>query len=118
MKVVKKLEKQVRLKKKIDNMHFYVINYDGNKKKFYNMDIIPYLRDYILRKNGKDLDKEEIISQFKYYFMSRCEFEICIKPLFVRDGEDRAEKISAWYQLEPNIDVIFDYILNNLDDKK
>jgi hypothetical protein len=49
--------------------------------------------------------------------MSKAEYEVLVTDLFPRDYEDfcnRAIKIDIWYQLEPNIDKIVKYIMEEL----
>ena len=48
-----------------------------------------------------------------YYYWSKSECEIQVAGLLA-EKEEEFKKIDIWYQLEPNLDIITDYIIKTL----
>lgn len=57
----------------------------------------------------KKILKITLMSQF----WSRAEYEVMIGGLFSK--KDEFEKIDIWYQLEPNLDIITDYVARKMN---
>lgn len=51
--------------------------------------------------------------EFMYHYWSKAECEIQVGGLFASEDE-HFKKIDIWYQLEPNLDTITDYIINKM----
>ena len=62
--------------------------------------------------------KEGIKRELMYYYWCKAEHEVMVTDLFPRNYEDfqeQAVKIDIWYQLEPNLDRIVEYVIKNLN---
>lgn len=66
-----------------------------------------YLKKY---KDDRKQAEKEIHSSLKYYFWSKCEFEILLYPFI--DPKESAEpiKIDVYEQVNNNWDIFFDYV--------
>lgn len=92
-------------------LQYNVILYDVNQRKFIPYDVLPYFGDRykeLIKKKEKrpitfDEFKEFIISEGKYQFWSRCEYEIILQSW---PNQDVDKKIDAWDQIEMNIDMV------------
>lgn len=97
--------------------HFYVINFDINKKKFIPYDIIPYFIEAYKRKRK---DKPKSFEEFKkfienegiYQFWGRCEYEIILVDWPCQKTE---KKIDVWEQISMNIDTITNIIMEYIN---
>lgn len=99
-----------------DSLEYYVYNYDFNKKSLYRcnifnsslvQDIEKYLKDsFASRKSFK----KYLDGEFKYYYWSRREYEISMGDLYEEDPE-KYFKVSVYDQIEPNLDIIVDYVI-------
>lgn len=99
----------------IDNVHkyleYYVLCEDFNKSKVRTFNIFNhgyiYERLPILIKHYDNYKtfKKELLSLFKYCYLSKREWEIFIE---VRDN---VNKVSIYEQIEPNIDIIAKYVI-------
>jgi hypothetical protein len=49
-----------------------------------------------------------------YRYWCKCEFEVIIGGLFSKTI-DELDKIDVWYQIEPNLDTIVDYLNYKMD---
>ena len=56
--------------------------------------------------------KETIRTMLMSRYWSRAEWEVFVGGLFQKN--DKVQKIDVWYQLEPNLDNIVDYIISVL----
>ena len=101
-------------------LHWYVLNYDCNKKKVVNQDI--FLSDYEqelkkARRNKKFTDynslKEYLKRDFQYHYWSKAECEIAVGDVYPR-SLDELEKIDMYRQIEMNLDRITEYVINQL----
>ena len=109
------------MKRKNVELKWYVINHDFNRNKVYHMDIfIQDITDCLIKnlikkkiKNYSDL-YEYLLKEFMFYYWSRAEYEMSIGGLFVKDIEKDLEKIDVWYQIEPNLDRICEYVIREL----
>ena len=97
-------------------LEYYVLNFDFNGRKIINYNILSNWED-IIRKmkkkpNSYEEFKELLKREFKYRYQGKAEYEIVATGLiFV---EESAEKIDVWAQIEPNFDIIADYIKNTM----
>ena len=53
-----------------------------------------------------------------WYYWSKSEWEILVSDLHLHTPKHKIEKIDIYYQLEPNLDRITEYMINNLTTKK
>lgn len=53
--------------------------------------------------------KEVLRQEFMYHYWCRAEFEMAIGSLHERKFNE-AEKVDIWRQLEPNLDIIAEYV--------
>jgi hypothetical protein len=105
----------MRTKKKLE---WYALIYDFNNKKirYYNVlyeDMIDSLKKKI--KKGTITTyadvKEHLKRDFTYHYWGRCEYEIMMSGL---SRGETTEKIDIWYQLQPNLDRITEYVIREL----
>lgn len=99
-------------------MEWYVLSYDRNSKKVIPYNIFNSVRfiqnvNYTLihKDNYKDI-KKEIRSDCMNVFWGRIEHEYSIGALFENNCENLI-KMDAWDQLEPNLQILTDYILSH-----
>lgn len=119
----------MRKKDKEKTLEFYAINYDWNKKSLYKMNVI---RKDIIEKIIKKIEtksrknritnyeefKSELISEFKYHYLAKREYEVAMGDLpcgNIRNYVDSLEKISVYDQIEPNLEVICQYVYNEMN---
>lgn len=55
--------------------------------------------------------KKAVEGELKYHYRSKSEYEVIVSNW---SGRDMEEKIDIWYQLEPNLDRICEYIMREL----
>ena len=58
--------------------------------------------------------KENVKRMLMYRYWSKAEHEVVVRSLFYREDRDNETKIDVWYQLEPNLDRICEYIIREL----
>lgn len=103
------------MKIKNSNMKWYVLYHDFNTKKVTNYDVMCGIAEFVSIKIKKgeihDLAslKEALRREFMYHYWSKAEFEMTVSGLSERDFAN-AEKIDIWRQLEPNLDIITEYV--------
>jgi len=98
-------------------LEWYALEYDFNAKKLTKINVLNqwFIEDLKKRiklekiTNYNDL-KSAVISEMKWRYWSKAEHEMLVSDLF-NDGE---EKIDVWYQIEPNIDRICEYVIKEL----
>lgn len=107
-------------------LEWNVIHYDFNSKKaiIYNVfpdnyaeKLVKAIRSksnssYRSIKNRDDL-KTWLKREFMYHYWSKCEAEMVIGPWPYKSDDD-LQKIDIWMQLEPNLDIITDYVINKM----
>ena len=59
--------------------------------------------------------KEVVKRELMYHFWSKAEYEVIVTGLHYRPEKDKEHKIDVWYQLEPNLDRIVEYINKELE---
>lgn len=111
------------MKYKRINLEWNVLNWDNNLKKVKSINILDDdLKTIIYKnirskkiKNYKEL-KEFLDRRFQYHYWSRCEYEIAIGSIFMKDIIE-AEKIDVYDQIKINLDRITEYIINKMEIK-
>lgn len=109
------------MKYKRINLEWNVLNWDNNLKKIKSINILDDdLKTIIYKKirskkikNYKEL-KEFLNRRFQYHYWSRCEYEIAIGSIFMKDIIE-AEKIDVYDQIKINLDRITEYIINKME---
>lgn len=109
------------MKYKSINLEWNVLNWDNNLKKVKSINILDDdLKTIIYKKirskkikNYKEL-KEFLNRRFQYHYWSRCEYEIAIGSIFMKDIIE-AEKIDVYDQIKINLDRITEYIINKME---
>lgn len=109
------------MKYKKINLEWNVLNWDNNLKKIKSINILDDdLKTIIYKnirskkiKNYKEL-KEFLDRRFQYHYWSRCEYEIAIGSIFMKDIIE-AEKIDVYDQIKINLDRITEYIINKME---
>lgn len=116
----------MRIKKA--KLEWYAFRYDSNAKKLVFINILAESEAYIAQhvKKGKKADwrpvynyktfKEFIKNNLMYHYWSKAEHEVLIGGLFEYSKEELA-KHDIWWQLEPNLDRICEYIINEMNIK-
>lgn len=108
----------MRVKNK--KLEWYVLNYEWNEHKIVNYNIFGqrFVDELYKKVKSKKINniqelKEYIDSYCKYYYWSRCEYEILVGDLFGKYPSE-FEKIDVYRQIEMNIDRITEYVNNEL----
>lgn len=107
------------MKVKNVNLKYNVILYDWNKRDIRNYNVLSCLdlkeiNKKILKKEilNRDEFKEYLKGKFMYYYWSKAEYEILVGDLTGR--EDTFKKIDVYSQIEMNLDLITDYIIQEM----
>ena len=83
------------------------MNWDFNRDKLVNYDIMPYIFDCYGREKRKPTTEDEtkkfILAWCTYQFWSRCEYEMLVSGWPARKN---TEKVDAFQQITMNIDAI------------
>ena len=94
-------------------LEWYVLCWDFNSKKMIKYNIFAELIIEDLMKEvkakrvyNKSILREYLKTQFMYYYWSKVEYEFFASDL----NGMKYEKIDVWRQIEPNLDIIVDYI--------
>ena len=105
-------------------LEFYVLNYDFNKKELYNMNIfnnckfIEGIKEAVnkytsLSAYNYNSFKEDIQKELQYAFWCKREYELFIGDAF-ETNLDNYEKVDVYSQVLPNLDLLCNYILDNM----
>lgn len=111
--------------KKSAKLEWYAFNHDFNTDNFYQLNVLgeEFSKEIVKRINqkssyGKIQDyaslREQVRIMLMSKFWSRAEYEYLVTGLFTKD-EDKVFKKDVWFQLEPNLDRICEYIIRELD---
>lgn len=94
----------------------YVHNFNLNKIEKYNVfahgSFIKYLKKACEECKSKNVLAEKIKSELRYYFWSKCQWEIIISP-WVGRAESCDIKIDVYDQVMMNFDIFVDYVWKN-----
>jgi len=105
-------------------LEWYAFRYDSNIDKLKFINVLYGMEEEIakkVRKGNKDTwkpvydyetFKEWLKCELMYHYWSKAEHEVIITDLFNTNIE---EKHDIWWQLEPNLDRIAEYINNTMD---
>lgn len=105
------------MKVKNVNLEWYVLRWDFNTKKVVNYNILQWRKEDIAnevrRKNihNKSILREYLKTVFMYDYWSKTECEFYVSDLH---GDDY-EKIDIWRQIEPNLNLIVEYVNSKMD---
>lgn len=99
---------------------YYAMYYDFNAKEMNNTNVLhegTLKRLQEMVKKGKIKDrmgfKECLRGEFMYRYWGKREWEISVGDLYEKDL-NKYEKVDVYNQLEPNMDVITDYIIREM----
>ena len=104
----------------MENLEWYVLNYNWNKKKIESFNIF---RSYRFTEGVKDLLKyyttfdefvDDLEKELMYAFWAKREYEISVGDAFETDL-DKYEKLDVYWQVKPNVRLLAQYILDNAD---
>lgn len=105
-------------------LEWYAFRYDSNERKIKFINVLSGMEEDIAKKIKKgSKDKWKPVTDYKsfkdyikgelmYYYWSKSEHEVVISD---SHNEDTEEKHDIWWQLEPNLDRICEYIINKLN---
>ena len=106
-------------------LEWYAFRYDSNKQKLVFTNVLNGMEEEIakkIRKGKKDnykpvynyeTFKDYIKGDLMYHYWCKAEHEVVIGDLF-HCMEDDLEKHDIWWQLEPNLDRICEYIIGEM----
>lgn len=97
--------------------YVYIADFNTKQIKHYNVLAGTELIDKLYKNKNKIKNREEfkeIVRRYlSYHFWSKSEYETIICGLF----SDKEEKIDPYKQIEPNLDIIVDYIIKETEFK-
>ena len=105
------------MKVKNVNLEWYVLRWDFNSKKVINYNILQWRKEDIAnevrRKSiyNKSILREYLKTTFMYDYWSKTECEFYVSDLH----GDEYEKIDIWRQIEPNLDLIVEYVNSKME---
>ena len=117
-----------KLDNKTGKLEWYCLEWDFNKKQPRMINIMLYIDIDDLKKKiryrgkkptkynsvkNRDELREYLRREFIYYFWSKCEHEIIVNSWPCNDASTEA-KIDVFFQIEPNLDVITEYVIHKL----
>ena len=109
-------------------LEWYAFRWDSSTNNLKFINVLSGMKEEIakkIRKGNKDkwkpvynyeTFKDWLKGEFMYYYWSKAEHEVVIYDLFDTNDE-RGEKHDIWWQLEPNLDRICEYIINEMQIK-
>lgn len=106
----------------MENLKWYVLNYDFNRKKVENFNIFRNIRfvegvqDLLEHYITFEDFVEKLESELKYAFWSKREYEISVSDAFETDL-NKYEKIDVYSQVKPNVRILAKYIIDNYNDR-
>lgn len=115
------------MKIKNANLEYWVFYIDFNTKKAKRINILKDIEKDIAKhikssensyKHIQDRNtlKNYLRSEFMYHYWSKTEMEYIVNR-FIEDDFENAQKLDVWYQIEPNLDLITDYIIKEMEIK-
>lgn len=113
------------MKRRNKKLEWFALMEDFNNHKLITTNVLgeSFAEELLKRIKKEKIDnyaslKEIIKGMLKHRFWSRAEYEMIISSLIGKPENypDRymEEKIDIWYQLEPNLDRIVEYIMKEL----
>lgn len=109
------------MKVKNVNLEWYALRWDFNNNKLVRCNVLGNdFKDEVYKKiknksiKTKDDLKKSLKSYLMYRYWCKAEHEILVSYHF---SNSNTNKIDIYYQLEPNLDIMVDYIINKMDIK-
>lgn len=105
------------MKIKTSKLEWYVLNWNNNEKKMKPINILSGVAEDLAKEvksgsvHNKSILREYIKTYLMYNYWSKVEYEFFASDMCGMNYE----KISAWQQIEPNLDIIVDYINKKCD---
>lgn len=105
------------------NLKWYVLDYDFNSDAIIKFNIFNSSKfndcvNELIKKYSNFTDfKEKLKKDLMYCFWSKSEYEIVVGGLFAKEDKDLF-KIDVYEQVLPNLDILVDYIINEVNKKK
>ena len=105
----------------MENLEWYVLNYNFNEKKVENFNIFRSCRlvDGVKELLNNYITFEDFVEklekQLQYVFWSKREYEISVSDAFETDL-NKYEKIDVYSQVKPNVRILAKYIIDNYND--
>ena len=105
------------------NLEWFVLNHNFNENKIENFNIfhssrfLDCLEKSIKKYTTFENFKKELRSDLMYCFWSKAEYEIIAGGLFSKTDEEFF-KIDIFAQVEPNLDILANYIIDEVNKKK
>lgn len=108
------------------NLEWYAFTYSWSSHKLVHINVLYGRKEEIakkVRKGKKDgwkpvynyeTFKDYIKGELMYRYWCKAEHEVMIYDLYDADGK-RGEKHDIWWQLEPNLDRICEYIIHEMN---
>lgn len=96
-------------KKKLE-WYAFMQDFNDNKLVYTNV-IREDLIERIKKCNTYDEVKQQVRIELMSHYWSRSEYEVVVSNWI---GKDMEEKIDVWFQLEPNLDRITEYLIRNI----
>lgn len=111
------------MKNKSVTLEWYVLyhNFNTNKIQTYNIFSKSFTENIYIKIKSKKINnyeqlKQEIDQYCKYHYLSKSEFEVAMGGLFSKYPQE-FEKIDIYTQIQPNLDNITKYIINEMNIK-
>ena len=99
------------------NVYYY--NFNKNEIEVYNIfehgSFMEYLKKAYHECKSKDEFAERLKSELRYFYWSKCEWEVLITPWIGRK-EPCDLKIDVYDQIMLNWKVFLDYVVNNIEE--
>lgn len=98
-------------------LKWYVLHQSFNKEEIEFYNVLQGWEERIRKARKKVKTKTEfkewLKKEFIYYYWSRSEYEIVVGGLFSEYPKE-FKKVDIWSQIEPNLDIITDYIIKEM----
>lgn len=111
------------MRNKTVKLSWYVLvhNFNTNKIEKYNIFGVSFIEDTYKKVKNKKINnyeqlKEHIKNWAMYHYWSKSEFEIAVGGLHSKYPQEY-EKIDVYTQIQPNLDIITDYVIKQMDIK-
>lgn len=94
------------------NLEWYAFiqDFNGNKLRYINV-IDDELIESVKKCNTYEEVKKEIRLELMHHYWSRSEYEVVVTNWC---GKEMEQKIDVWYQIEPNLDRLTEYMIRNI----
>ena len=100
-----------------------VMRYNFNAKEveffniFRNIRLQEGLENLIKNYTTFNKFKEDLSHELKYCFLGKCEYEVVVGDIVIKTL-DELEKVDVYAQLEPNLDILAKYIIDEVNKHK